>query len=266
MTLRRASRPNVVALGILLAVVVLSGVGHARAPFGGGEHHGAAQQERSKKKERNDRRDPDPSELWSLYPLNPEEAVTPKPPLEEPQDPADESLQQGELTSDEPAAGTSLPPAGSDRPDPVIFVALGGVALVLLVAVGWLFSRRRASPATAVAETGSTSPTEPLAQSSHSAVAGSAGAEDPRPPDAPPISKEHIRVHLSDGRSIEGWKRGSYSADHRVLVLDVDDVYDSSGAKVASTPLDSFLLPPQIQRVELLDDGPARSSEDASLT
>jgi len=69
----------------------------------------------------------------------------------------------------------------------------------------------------------------------------------------PMVDREHVRVHLFDGRVVEGYKRGNYSKENRVLVLDVDAVYDANGSEVPSTPLDSFLLPPQIDRIEALD-------------
>jgi hypothetical protein len=63
-----------------------------------------------------------------------------------------------------------------------------------------------------------------------------------------------VRIHLLDGRRIEGWKKsGRVSQDNRVIVLDVDNVYDSSGHRMASTPLDSFVLPPQVDHIESLD-------------
>jgi hypothetical protein len=61
-------------------------------------------------------------------------------------------------------------------------------------------------------------------------------------------------VHLHDGRRIEGWrKEGWRTEDNRVIVLDVDRVYDSAGKELATTPLDSFVLPPQIDHIEKLD-------------
>jgi hypothetical protein len=63
-----------------------------------------------------------------------------------------------------------------------------------------------------------------------------------------------VRVHLRDGRRIDGWRKGEgLSEDSRVMVLDVESVHDSTGVELASTPLDSFVLPLQIERIEKLD-------------
>jgi hypothetical protein len=64
---------------------------------------------------------------------------------------------------------------------------------------------------------------------------------------------QHVRVHLHDGRRIEGWKKDSRARDQKVLILDVDTVYDPAGNRVGPTALDRFLLPPQIERIERLD-------------
>ena len=197
------------------------------------------------------RRSPDPTGLWSLYPLDPEAAETPVPRLEES---ADEGLQQGELTEgdrlQEPVGGSALTPEDSGGAPGEVVVVLGGVAVLATIGAGWMLAARRSKlPA-------------PATQSVRLGTSPAAGARAAPPPEVPGIVREHVRVHLSDGRSVEGWKRGSFTQEHRVLVLDVDDVFDASGTKVPSTPLDSFLLPPQIRRIELVDD-PAVSSQDA---
>ena len=81
----------------------------------------------------------------------------------------------------------------------------------------------------------------------------------------PVVDRQHVRVHLFDGRVIEGYKRGHYSQENRVLVLDVETVFDANGKEVPRTPLDSFLLPPQIDRIEPFDeasDAPGAGARD----
>jgi putative inorganic carbon (HCO3(-)) transporter len=74
-------------------------------------------------------------------------------------------------------------------------------------------------------------------------------------PGEPVVDREPVRVHLLDGRVIVGYTAGHYSRENRVLLLDVERVVDAGGREIPSTPLDSFLVPPQIDRIEVL--GPA---------
>jgi hypothetical protein len=196
---------------------------------------------------RRDRRVPD--ELWNVYPLNPvQKSPTPRPtsastpaigPEEEAVAPPQTTSTETETTSD---GGAPLVP-------------LTLAALLLAVAAGtWVVVRRTSRPAPAPEPSWNPLPSPP-------AVAPSAPPDPPervidlreRPLTTPNGTGQHVRVHLNDGRCIEGWKKDSRASDQRVLILDIDAVYDAEGRELVSTPLDRFLLPPQIERIEPLD-------------
>ena len=220
----------------------------------------------------------DVSELWELYPIDPADAGTPLP-TPEPgatnatdasgtvvNPAAEEPLRKVEgppvaRGDDVPIEGGGGVPAepGGDAPgvDPpwspalwAPWVALGAVVLVFAGGGAALAARR---PHRAQGAVGAAAIT-PRAAATRSAppVAGLAAQAGDATRGA--SSREHVRIHLLDGRRIEGWKKsGRVSQDNRVIVLDVDNVYDSSGHWMASTPLDSFVLPPQVDHIESLD-------------
>jgi hypothetical protein len=211
----------------------------------------------SSKKER---KRPGVSKLWSLYPMNPAAGRTPlpTPTAEGPSDetlaapvertpPTDVRAAALEQRRREEAAGSP----GEASP----WTRGAGVAALGLVVVGaawWVNGRRGrraalAGPAAAQRLSGvNEQPTLPSAPR--------VTLRSKRAPGGVTADREHVRIHLQDGRRIEGWKKGGWiSEDERVLVLDVESVHDRAGHAVDTTPLDSFVLPPQIERIEKLD-------------
>jgi hypothetical protein len=190
-----------------------------------------------------------PDELWNLYPLNPlQNSPTPTPtsaatPAIGPQE---EAVAPPQTTSTESEAAPGDGPAVV----PLIVAA----ALLGLAAATWIVVRRTARPAPAPQPSWNPPPSPPI-------VTPSAPSDPPervidlrdRPLTTANGTGQHVRVHLHDGRCIEGWKKDSRASDQRVLILDIDAVYDEQGRELVSTPLDRFLLPPQIERIEPLD-------------
>jgi hypothetical protein len=216
----------------------------------------------------------DVSELWELYPIDPADAGTPLPTPE----PAatDASGTVINPAAEEPLRKVQGPPvaggedvpiegdggvpaeAGGDEPSgdrpwsPAIWapwLALGAVVLVFAGGGAALAARR---PHRTQGGVGVAAITQGQAARTSPPVAGPAAQAGDATRGA--SSREHVRIHLLDGRRIEGWKKSGWvSQDNRVIVLDVDNVYDSSGKRIASTPLDSFVLPPQVDHIESLD-------------
>jgi hypothetical protein len=72
---------------------------------------------------------------------------------------------------------------------------------------------------------------------------------------APPHpSDEHLFVALSDGRSIEGWKRNNDSSSDALLMLDVVAVYDASGKSASISRSDSFILKNEVDSIQRIKD------------
>jgi hypothetical protein len=183
-------------------------------------------------------------ELWELYPIDPASPGTPLPTpdarLEE-RDPGEGPAEREGESSD----GGQGSPSGRDAPwvpaGMLLAVGAAGGAAALL----WRRSRREPRPGSSghvphrLPRAGATPERPPLRASGRRNGAG---------------DREHVRVHLRDGRRIDGWRKDDgLSEDSRVIVLDVESVHDSAGMELASTPLDSFVLPLQIDRIEKLD-------------
>lgn len=82
-------------------------------------------------------------------------------------------------------------------------------------------------------------------------------AEAPAPPepvDDDHVEKGYVRVHLRDGRSVEGWSRRW--RDSQIWFMDVTIVRNGDGIEVPSTSRDTVLLSTLIERVEKLDPEP----------
>lgn len=163
----------------------------------------------------------------------------------------------------EPNAGVALGglatvPADAEVRVPVVTatdgVILAAVAVtVLLIAV--LARARRPRGARAreigIAERAPEGPGPP--------PRGGPGPPPPRPAPAPPVEREHVRVRMVQGRTIEGWRRRGPGPHEQpvVWVLDVERVFDADGREVTSIPRDSFLVAAHIVEVEPLSDDEA---------
>jgi hypothetical protein len=234
--------------------VVIYGAGAGAAAATPPWHPGIAAQvdddgERARRRRPRPARTPDPKPLWSLYPLDAEANTPPGPPEQAPEPAV-------------PAQGAvpGVQPAGEERSrEAPLWAWTGVVAVLIAVALGFATRARRRPQLAGAAPSRSTPSPEVAAPPS---AAGTPPAEPARARASPEIAREHVRVHLLDGRRIEGWRRGAPTSDRRVIVLDVDEVYDATGERVESRPLDSFLLPPQVERIELLD-APSGGRRDA---
>jgi hypothetical protein len=214
----------------------------------------------------------DVSELWELYPIDPADAGTPlptpepaadesgsvvSPPAEEPGEPIEQDAgAPPEPSQDVPAEGGGGAPAGTDIDAPaggrsnaglswLPWLAAGAVALVVAGGGAAFAARRSSRPSGDVPSASPYAEQSTIPEPSVAAIT---------PPLRAGFDREHVRIHLHDGRRIEGWKKsGRVSEDNRVIVLDVENVYDSSGRELATTPLDSFVLPPQVDHIESLE-------------
>jgi hypothetical protein len=66
--------------------------------------------------------------------------------------------------------------------------------------------------------------------------------------------RERVRLGLSDGRSLEGWRRDPGSEDEQLLILDVIAAFDSEGNEAPTSRADSFILRNEITSLQKLED------------
>ena len=78
-----------------------------------------------------------------------------------------------------------------------------------------------------------------------------------RPPahEAPGDQQEYVRVHLRDGRWIEGWRKGE--SLNQVIILDPVAACDREGLKKTPAPEDSFIPESSVIRIEPRAQRPA---------
>jgi hypothetical protein len=218
----------------------------------------------------------DVSELWELYPIDPADAGTPLPTPEpaatdasgsvvspaagEAEEPMGQDAgAPPEPSEDVPAEGGGAP-AGTDNDAPtggrsnaglswLPWLAVGAVTLVVAGGGAAFAVHRSSRPSGDVPSASPVAEPSTIPERSIAAI-----GPPPRVPARVGPDREHVRIHLHDGRQIEGWKKsGRVSEDNRVIVLDVESVHDSSGRELATTPLDSFVLPPQVDHIESLE-------------
>jgi hypothetical protein len=191
-----------------------------------------------------------PNELWRLYPLDPE------------------SGGQGSTQSDVPASPSLAPArepdrrgevapedAGGSRAWPSLIAVTLGFAVALLVVVA---ARRgsRATPSThATMQNLSTdSSARPNAEAVLENVEAGPASEMGAEPNL-------VRVHLRDGRMMEGAVKYAPTQDSPVLLLDVVDVSDAEGKKRDPEPFDAFVPLVEIEHVESIDDSEEREPD-----
>ena len=219
--------------GLGVAIVGLAVIGLVAAPAGA-QSRGDDQGEKDKLKR-----------LWRLYPLDPEAG------------PVDAE------TESEAAVPTEAPPASTEReapgrPDaPVAEDEKGGRSgVVLLIAVvtlgvGVLSVRLVSRRSTRSPQTSSPSPDR-----DDVSVGGSLPSEGPlhidrdRPVTDQPALSSFVRVHLRDGRVVQGRVKYAATNDHPVLLLDVVNVTDAAGHRTEPEPLDAFLPLSEIGHIE----------------
>jgi hypothetical protein len=212
---------------------------------------------------------PKPTDLWSLYPLNPAKQA---PGLDAVQDNPG-PVPAGGAASPQPRVAPvegSTGNEGSTGTDiwvPGLAIAAAAALLLGLAVRLAARSRRpvalgaslggyeRAPPAHVARASGAVPAPKDANSTPETGQPAAAGATSASGGDHhSEAAREHVRVHLADGRAIEGWKRESHTRDQRVLMLDVERVLDAKGEETPSRPLDSFVLPPQVDHIELLDE------------
>jgi hypothetical protein len=248
----RAGAPAGVAVAVFVLLAAAATVPAMGSPVRDGSRSRVGRGAPAERARRHKKPDVKPEKLWSLYPLNPRAGRTPGSPRSAAPTPAP-SARYGE-ENELPGSQALSPPAaqrsgGSSR-SRVLWLAVAGIVVLCVMAVGLWLLRGRAVGA-ALPPVPAPRP-RPVVQPPPAPAAPS-----PEPPVPPATHRRHVRVFLHDGRSIEGWRKESLANDDRVLVLDVEAVYDAAGERVPGTPLDSFVLPNQIERMESLEAAPA---------
>jgi len=77
-----------------------------------------------------------------------------------------------------------------------------------------------------------------------------------------PEERSHVRVHLRDGRVVEGSVKRAATHDQPVLLLDIVNVADAAGQETDPEPLDAFLPLAEVGHIETI--GEVDSSDNNS--
>ena len=78
-----------------------------------------------------------------------------------------------------------------------------------------------------------------------------------------PEERSHVRVHLRDGRVVEGSVKRAATHDQPVLLLDIVNVADAAGHETEPEPLDAFLPLAEVGQIETI--GEVDSSDNNSI-
>jgi hypothetical protein len=204
------------------------------------------------------------NELWRLYPLNPEAGEGPpaeageEPPAAAEEAPAPTPTTTPTLSPSATARAVDPPAArdatGTRTRDRTPWLVGLGAGAALLTIVGLLLRRRRAAPGelapevsartAAVADAGGSPP--------QARVANAAGPAGVRGPVSSPKESDVVRVHLRDGRCVQGRLRGTAGRGGRVLLIDPETVHDRAGNELEVRSVDSFVPGSLIESVEHL--------------
>lgn len=228
-----------------IAVVVLSLciVGIVTAP-------GVAQSRRE-----DDGRNQRPERLWRLYPLDPEAGQKDRAPGAkiDTQETAPPVSTDRERSQGSEKASRDHDRTGSSTM--TLIIALTVLCLsFLIVLVAW--RARRPAPA----------PRHGL-QESEAVVGKYDRVERPQPRESsgsPPVQRPAktrlVRVHLRDGRVVEGEVKHAATQERPVLLLDVFDVSDAKGQKTDPEPFDAFVPLAQVEHIETIGEAHAAVS------
>jgi hypothetical protein len=196
-----------------------------------------------------------PERLWRLYPLDPEagqeEGRGRRSPIDvqdsEPPIPSNREQTRGPdgATRERGGAGSSA--------IPILFaLTLLSSGIVLIGLVAW----RRRSPARAPRHGLKETP----GVAKYRRVEPFAHAPSVRPSTQPPADTDLVRVHLRDGRVVEGEVKQAATHDRPVLLLDVVDVSDANGQKTDPEPPDAFVPLAEVEQIEIIEEGPRDSA------
>jgi hypothetical protein len=171
-----------------------------------------------------------PGRLWRLYPLDPEAGGKDQIPQTGNEVPAPgqttfpddvESRRQPEGAPNESAGSSALTVA-------ITLACAAALSIILLLRrAGW----------------GATKPEVRIRAQA---------PEEPSAPAAPELSL--VRVHLRDGRKMEGAVKHVATQDSSVLLLDVVDISDAEGQKREPQPIDAFVPLVEVERIESIDE------------
>jgi Family of unknown function (DUF6338) len=219
-----------------LAVVVLGLIGLLTTPAG------AQTRDDDEGKQKLER-------LWRLYPLDPE---------------AEQEDRAPRSKNDTPA---QAPPVSSDGEQPkerdaaTIDQDEGGMsAIALLVALTLLSVGLLSIGLVARRSTWGASTESPGRRTERAAVGVQPRAERhlegfrARSAMQQPEERSHVRVHLRDGRVVEGSVKRAATHDQPVLLLDIVHVADAAGQETDPEPLDAFLPLAEVGHMETIDE------------
>jgi hypothetical protein len=217
-----------------LAVVVLGLIGLLTAPAGAQPRD---DEEGKQKLER----------LWRLYPLDPE--ATQEDPA--PQTKNDRPAQAPPVSSEQPnerdAAPSDQDEGGLSATALLVAVTLLSVSLLSIGLVARRSTRGAptASPGRRIerAAVG----VQPRAEVRLQGFRGRSALQQPE-------ERSHVRVHLRDGRVVEGSVKRAATHDQPVLLLDIVNVADAAGQETDAEPLDAFLPLAEVGHIETIGD------------
>jgi len=180
-----------------------------------------------------------PNELWRLYPLDPEVG------------------RKGRTQSDVPVSSSPAPAQKADgRGEVAPEDARSSIAWPSLIAVTLGF----AGAVLAVLRSRRPGPSTQATMQNIQTDSGARPDSEPAPADveADPSSEMRpepslVRVHLRDGRMMEGAVKHAPTRDSPVLLLDVVGVSDAEGKKRDPEPFDEFVPLVEIEHVESIE-------------
>jgi hypothetical protein len=217
--------------GLGVAIVGLAVIGLVAAPAGA-QSRGDDQGEKDKLER-----------LWRLYPLDPEAGHV------------------DAETESEAAVPTEAPPASTEReapgrPDaPVAEDEKGGRSgVVLLIAVVTLGVGVLSVRLVSRRSTRSPQTSRPSTEREEAVVGAHPPAEAERPANDQPAPSGLVRVHLHDGRVVQGRVKHAATNDNPVMLLDVVEVTNAAGHRTEPELLDAFLPLAEVDHIETVGE------------
>ena len=190
-----------------------------------------------------------PNELWRLYPLDPEVGRKSR-------TQSDVTVSPSAAPAQELNGRSKVAPegAGSSTAWPWLAVTLGFAGALLAV----LAVRRSPRPGPSIPATMQNIQTDSGARPEFEPAPADVKAN---PPLARPPEPSLVRVHLRDGRMMEGAVKQAPTRDSPVLLLDVVGVSNAEGTKRDPEPFDEFVPVIEIEHVESIEHTDERTPD-----
>ena len=153
-----------------------------------------------------------------------------------------------------PAEGAKGGEAGSGAWPVLVAIVLGGAGALLIAST--VRRALRPGPQFHIVGTQTASGAGPVSEQQAPARDTADDSAEPEP------EPGRVRVHLRDGRTMEGAVKYAPTSDTPVLLLDVIDVSDAEGHRHDPGPLDAFVPLVEIEHVEALEERDAGAARD----